>query len=374
MKRRLRTLAAVLVLALCVSMLAGCSSTVKTGKYSTTVVATLGDENIYLDEAMLYLRPEQYEYEWMYTYFYGTADIWDLEVSTGVTMGDSLRNETMSMLRQLYILMSHADEMGVVLTDADLAKIEEAADDVMENTDAALLASIGMDRDRMVEALTHNAIANLVWQAVADTADLDIDDEEVRNVGVTYVEVTDEDLAAALESDEEETETATIPTAEEAASDIYALVSAGSNLSETAEAYGLTAITTAYFIGDEFEEGSLGARALAMAEGDVDLFETEDGWYVMRLDSEMDEDATEEQRENLISERQDEAFAATYAVWQEEAPEFNVVSRVWKNISFDPVYGQTEETEEETTAEETEALEDAEEDDTSEETEETAAE
>mgnify|MGYP007025288123 CR=1 FL=1 len=45
----------------------------------------MGEETIYLDEANFYLRSDQYYYEMMYSYMYGTSDIWNMEVSTGVT-------------------------------------------------------------------------------------------------------------------------------------------------------------------------------------------------------------------------------------------------------------------------------------------------
>ena len=52
--------AALLSLVLGLGSLMGCSKAVKTEDYATTVVATFGDEKIYLDEANFLAKSEQY--------------------------------------------------------------------------------------------------------------------------------------------------------------------------------------------------------------------------------------------------------------------------------------------------------------------------
>lgn len=347
MRRFLRnTLTAALAAVMAVSVLAGCSSTVKPENYGTTVVATLGDEKIYLDEANFYLKSDQYYYEMMYTYMYGTADIWDMEVSTNVTMADSLRNTTMTTLRQTYILCSHADELGVSLSDADMVKVEETVDTSLEQADPALLAAINMSRDRMIEVVAKNALANRVWEAMVADADTDISDEEARCVGASYVLVKE----ASEDSGAEEV------SAKVKAQEIYDAVRGGSTLEEAASAYELTPSTASYYTGDTFDEGSLGARALSMQEGEAVLFEKEDtGWYVLVLDSELDEDATAQKKESIIADRQNTVFSEKYVKWEEESPEFSVDSKVWKSVPFNTMY--VVETSEETTAAETTAVE-----------------
>lgn len=354
-------LAGAMAAVLAVSVLTGCSSSVKPADYATTVVATLGDEKIYLDEANMYLRSNQYYYEMMYTYMYGTSDIWDMEIATGVTMADSLRENTMATLRQTYILCSHAEELGVSLSDADMAKVEQAADESLEQSDATLLEAINMSRDRIIEVIAKNALANRVWEAVVAAADTNVSDEEARCVGASYVKVTE----PAADDEEEETKSAKVT-----AQEIYDAVRGGSTLSEAAEAAGLTATSASYFTGDTFDEGTLGAKALSMEEGAVELFEIEDdGWYVMVLDSALDEDATASKKESIISERQTEVFNAKYAEWQEASPAFKVVDKVWESVPMDPVFVAEEETAaEETTAGETSAEETSAEETTAEET------
>ncbi len=348
--KRLLTVACVFALAS--SVLAGCSGAVNPDDYGTTVVATLGDEQIYLDEANFYLRSEQYYYEMMYSYMYGTSDIWDMEVSAGVTMEDSLKEAVMTVLRQTYILCDHAEEMGVSLSDEDVAKIEETADSNLSQTDENLLSALNLTRDRMIEILEKNALANRVWEAVVAAADTDISDEEARCVGASYVLVSDS--TSSEEETQADGEETTAPSPKAVAQTIYDDVRNGSTLSEAAQNQGLTAASATYYTGDTFDEGSLGDHAMAMSEGDVELFHIDgSGWYVMYLDAEMDEDATESQRQTMISEAQNAVFEETYSQWQTDSAEFSVNDDIWNALTMDTLY--VVETAAETTAAETES-------------------
>lgn len=356
MKKLTKRIAAlVLGMGLAVSALTGCGSTVKIEDYGTTVVATLGDENIYLDEAVMYLRFEQSYYEMMYTYFYGSTDIWNMEIQTGLTMEDSLKTSEMQILRQTYILCSHAEELGVSLSEADLALIEETVDELRENSTDVLLESIGMDRDRMVEVYQKNALANLVYQAVIDQVDTEVTEDEIRCVGVTYVKAEEPD--AAESEDEEDTEESEL-TPEETIQAIYEAVESGLKLDVVAEDYGLSTTTQTYFVGDTYEEGSLGAAALSMAEGEMQIIRIEDdGWYLLVLDTLRDETATESKRESVIAARQTALFEETYGQWQENSAEFKVNEKIWNAVPMTTVYvaATAEATEAETAGQETEA-------------------
>lgn len=328
MKRLIRRIAALaLGLGLAGSVLAGCGSTVKPEDYATTVVASMGDEKIYLDEAVMYLRMDQNYYEMMYTYFYGSTDIWDMEIQTGVTMESNLKQTEMQMIHQMYVLCSHAEEMGIILSDADLAKVEETVDGLRESSSEALLNAIGMDRDRMVEAFKRNALANLVYEEIIKGASTDVTEEEMRCVGVTYVKgAVSEEKAAAGETPE-----SVIRAIDEA-------VQGGKTLEEAAAANGLMPSQSSYFTGDTFEEGSLGAAALAMAEGERRVLQVGEDWYLLVLDSLRDDEASETKKESVIAERQSALFNETYAAWQEAAPEFKVEEKIWKAVPMTAVF------------------------------------
>ena len=99
-----------------------------------------------------------------------------MQIDTRKTMADNLRENTLTVLRQIYILCSHAEEMGVYLSDAYLQKVEQAVDRNLEQSDARLTEAIHMDRERLVEVFTKNALANRVWEAVVAADDTNVTD------------------------------------------------------------------------------------------------------------------------------------------------------------------------------------------------------
>ncbi|MBP3700578.1 MAG: hypothetical protein J6I64_01685, partial [Lachnospiraceae bacterium] len=278
----------------------------------------------------------QYYYEYIYTYMYGMTDIWNMEITTGVTMKNSVQESVMSMIRQIYVLKDQAEALGVSLSEEDKVKIEETVDSVLADSADELVAAYNLDRQRMIEIYTNNAIANLVWEVLVADVDTNIPDEEVRCVGASYVLVTEPDLEAEAEEGEE----VDARPAKAKAQEIYDAVKGGATLADAAKELSLTPTETAYFVGDKYEENTLGYKAIGMAEGAVEIFELEEGkgWYVMVLDTLMDEDATENKRQTVISERQAEMFKTKYAELQEASPEFKVDEKVWKNVSMDPVF------------------------------------
>ena len=259
-----------------------------------------------------------------------------MEITTGVTMKNSVQESVMSMIRQIYVLKDQAEALGVSLSEEDKVKIEETVDSVLADSADELVAAYNLDRQRMIEIYTNNAIANLVWEVLVADVDTNIPDEEVRCVGASYVLVTEPDLEAEAEEGEE----VDARPAKAKAQEIYDAVKGGATLADAAKELSLTPTETAYFVGDKYEENTLGYKAIGMAEGAVEIFELEEGkgWYVMVLDTLMDEDATENKRQTVISERQAEMFKTKYAELQEASPEFKVDEKVWKNVSMDPVF------------------------------------
>ena len=219
MKVAKKLLAVVLAAVLSVSVLAGCGTSVKPENYGTTVVATYGDENIYLDEANMYLRAEQYYYEYIYTYMYGMTDIWNQQVTEGVTMKSAVLESVMSMVRQIYVLKDQAAKMGISLSVADKAKVEETVAGVLKDSAPELIKAYNLSRERMIEIYENNAIANLVWEALVADVDTNVADEDARCVGVSYVLVNEGNVKDQTKAQE-----------------IYDAVKGGATLEEAAKA------------------------------------------------------------------------------------------------------------------------------------------
>ena len=78
--------------------------------------------------------------------------------------------------------------------------------------------------------------------------------------------------------------------------------------------------------------------------------ETDNYYYVLRLDEITDADATEEHRQEIISQRQSDLYNEVLQGWKDEA-EWVLNDKVWDKVTFDNLFT--------TTVESTEAAETA---------------
>jgi foldase protein PrsA len=90
-----------------------------------------------------------------------------------------------------------------------------------------------------------------------------------------------------------------------------------------------------------------------LEEGEVsDVIELDSSYYVVRLDAKTDEEATEETRQDIISERQSDHYSEVLDAWK-EASDWTLNEKVWAKVSFDNLFTTIAESTE--SADETEA-------------------
>ena len=83
-------------------------------------------------------------------------------------------------------------------------------------------------------------------------------------------------------------------------------------------------------------------------EGQIsDVVETDSSYYVLRLDQITDADATEQHRQQIISQRQSDLYNEVLDGWKEDA-EWVLNEKVWEKVSFDNLFTTTVESTEDT--------------------------
>ena len=111
----------------------------------------------------------------------------------------------------------------------------------------------------------------------------------------------------------------------------------------TATDYGYTVQTYSYG-SDEKSESDGGfcdaviTAANSMTAGEVsDLIEGTDCYYIIRLDSEFDADATEKKKQSIVSDRQDEAYNNAVESYKKDV-DIKVNDKEWAKVAFDNVF------------------------------------
>ena len=309
----------------------GCSSSIDTDE----VVATVGDEDITMGVANFYARMMQGQYETYYAQLMGTTgeDMWAQEVSDGVTMEESMKDSVMTTLQNMYLISQHASEYEISLTEDEQTAIEEAAQQFdADNTDEAKEAVSGyrQDIEKYLELAT---IQNKMIPKMQEGVNEEVSDEEAAQKAMQYLffsyTTTDEEGNSVDLSDEEKA------TQKTNAQSLVDRVRGGADIETVASELGVTVNTLTFDSETTSPNTDLIAAADALEnEGDVtDLIETDSGIYVGRLTSLLDREATDQEKENIISERQNEQYNSLLEEWR-DATEISVNDNVWDKVNF----------------------------------------
>jgi foldase protein PrsA len=270
-----------------------------------------------------------------------------------------MKSSVMDDFHDLYTLKNHMADYDVSLTEDEEQEILDAANAFLEANDASTLKEIGADQSTVVEYLTLYKIQEKMTAAIKAEADTTVTDEEANMRAYTmlcfstagsydsdynYVELTDEEVAAV----------------EEQAKAAYAEITSPSDIETVADEYGLTATNGTYDADDTSLADEVKTALDGLSEGEMsDLVTTDSGYYILRLDAETDEEATETNRESIIEEKQDDHYDEILSGWQENdgwtVKDKQIAKIEFRNIFTAPEEESTEDTEtEDTETEDTE--------------------
>ena len=215
MNRIMKYAAAALVAATAVSTLGGCEQLEKKAP-EDTVAVSFGDTNIMLDEITYMIRSMEYTYE---SYFGSNICGNDMGDGSGMTVGDYIKQMSLSQLRQTLVLNEYAKKNGIELSDDQKAKVDEAIEKLQTESEDYLEA-VGATDELIEKTYTENAIANLVYMDLVADVDTTVGDDEFLRKKIAYVKLTPSELTETTAAEEATTEVSSDEDSSEEASSI----------------------------------------------------------------------------------------------------------------------------------------------------------
>lgn len=336
-------------------MLGGCGTRINQDE----IVATMGDHEVSLGYAYFVARYNQATYDNMFLSYYGEG-YWTNESyvdENGQTMEEAVKGYVIDDIETDLLLEDHMSEYGVEISDEEREAMTAAAQQFMEDNSDETIQAMGATEEYVEQMLYYETVRSKMTEAIQATADTNVSDEECARRTFSYIQIdldgyTDdtgsyvsytEDEAAAIEEN--------VPVIGELAK---------SDFEGAAEAYSYSVSTYSYGQDEASEEdGGFADEVIAaadnMTEGEVsDPIEADGCYYIIRLDSENDEEAAESAREEIISGRQEEKYTEVTDGWKEDS-DFELDEDVWADVTFTDSFTtvtSTDETDEESTSEE----------------------
>lgn len=302
-------------LALAAAGLAGCGDKVD----GTAAALVINDEEVNLGTANFYLRHQQAETaNKMQSYGLTSSDLmWDQAISDSQSYGDSLKENCQDSLVNMVVLRQHAEEYGVSLTEEETQKIDETAQAVMDaNPDA--MERIGASKEDVAQVLELYTYQQKMREPMVADTDREVSDEEAAQTTVTYARISlegedgaelTEDEKAELKADAEEVLAQIQASADPSTAD-FSTIADGVN-------EDFMASSLSYGSDDTILEDTVKEAVSSLTDGQVygSVIETEEYYYIVRLDQAFDAEATETEKESIISQRESENYDAKLQEW-----------------------------------------------------------
>lgn len=317
--------------------LTGCSGANKTDNRAEAI--NVGGVSVPLGEVNFYLRYQQTQMQGMYGAYFGEDFMNQDLMGMGTPYGETIRDTVVETLEEYYVVEAHAEELGVTLSDEEKSRIQEATQAFLTANDSRTLKAMSADEETVSHVLSLMTLQSKVYDDRAATIDTEVDEEEIAQKRIRYVQssiagTTDEDGNVTELTDEEKAEKRAQMEA------ILSAAKESGDLSAAAEEQEMSASTLTYGKDGSSLDEAVENAANALAEGEFsEIIETEDSYYIVCLESAFDEEATETARQNELSQRERDAYDSWYTPLS-ESTEITTNDELIQTLTFDRIFSQ----------------------------------
>ncbi len=287
------------------------------------VLMSYEDSTLTLDEGIFIAKDMQAYYEEYYLSEGYTVN-WDAEYKDGKTYEETILEDTLQLLKEVFLFSEYAKANGYELTSDDQSSITSDAETYLKDSAAVLVTATGANMDLLEKFYTRTTYYSKVCDDIYNNTDFTIDTEDIRNCLVAIATISPDNFDSP----------------EETANKILERVNNGEVMAGVAAKY--SAEVTKTNIGPGSLDGNdLETLCLSMADGECKMVEVKGTYYVVYCYLSNDEEATAEAKELKLSELQDEAKLTFYNELL-ETMSIELDEELWATITFDTAVYTTE--------------------------------
>ena len=329
---------ALLAGALGAASLTGCSSPMD----GTQPLLTSGEDTVTVGTGNLMLRMNQATMLSYYSMMGGsTTGLWSQDSGDGETYGDTTKASILDELENMLVQKQHAADYDVSISEEEQGKIEEAAQAFMDANTEETIQNLSVSQSDVETLLELYTYQTKMYDPMVADVDTNVEDSEAAQSRITYcrIDISDtqnEDGTTTPLTDEEKQEKKDQAqalldklqaSADPASADMDALAK------EVNE--DLNAVDNTFGDDDTLLDDNLKEAARTLQDGQVygEVVEGENAYFVVRMDSVLDREATDAEKENIVSERQQDAYNDLLDQWKDDA-DITVNNREWDKVTL----------------------------------------
>ncbi len=299
---------------------------------SGELMLMVGDSKVYYNEAMVYLKSAQENYETDYGNSIWQADI----LGNGDTFGNLIKDEVIQQITEIKIIRAEAEKEGITLTEEELADANAYAKEHYKGLTSQDIDKYLITEELLRQIYADNLLAEKIFESKTINVDTEVSDLEARQITVQQlliysVDYDDQGKAVPLSAEEKAAAYEKVQSLLEQAKttdNFYALAETNTESDQIEYTFGRGQ-------GPEEFSASFEQAAFTLKTGQVSNIVTTDyGWHILYCVSDNNVDATIQKKEEIIDGRRSELFADLYATWTEN---YDVIvnSEAWDTISFE---------------------------------------
>ena len=313
-RRSLAAVLAVLVLAGCLSGCKGIGNTevVLTTGLSGNQLFKVGSSVCTLPEAMIYVMDYQNQYEGVYG-----VEMWEHDFG-GITLEEYVKDTIVSQLASIKAVTLLAKEYQVELSSSEKETVEKAASEYFGALSPEAVEYMRLEQKDVENLYRDHVLSQKVYGEITKDVNTEVSDDEARIMTVQQIRLDSYEKAQEIKGKLDE------------GKDFVNLASVYSEDSQITYTFGRGEKASVY------EE-----TAFELENDEVsDIFETEDGFYLLKCVNNFDREATEANKVTMVEKRRDEIFGQVYEELIANTPsEFN--NRLWNKVHFGDWTGET---------------------------------
>ena len=334
-----RTTIAALAGVLAAGMFTGCGEKKVDG---TKTVATVDGTDVPMGVLSLFAREQQAQTIAMYQQFMGgsASNIWSgvADKDTGETYGESAVKSALKQVEILYVMKEKAADYNVEITEDEQKAIEDAAAAFMKDNDEDTIKELSVTEDQVKTLLELETYQKKMQDPIKKEGNIKVSEDDAQQSAFTYVNIslsgddlTDDDIAKRKEQAQEildkvkEDPTADMKEIAKGVDDSYTALNG--------------TFTTKESDDEDFQSTAYPDEVLTalrtLKEGEVydSLVETDTAAYILRLDSEKDEDATASKVKSVTTTKENKYYSETTEKWLDDA-KVTEDEKVLKTLTF----------------------------------------
>ncbi|WMJ87345.1 peptidylprolyl isomerase [Anaerocolumna sp. MB42-C2] len=337
--KRIMSLLLVMVITVGMTFMTGCS---KKSDPAKSLVVTVGDNEIYLNEMMYYIfyvESTGAQYDAAYQQYTGQS-YWDMEVSDGVTMREQAKTYVMDMAEMYEILYDKAVKAGLTLTDDEKTQAGNNADQILKNISKDQLKLTGFTKDTLTKIQEKVIVGGKYYQKIIDDAKLDYDGIKATIKKEDYRQYNTEYLFTSTKKLDDNQKSVDL-TAEEKAAAKSSLTAAlekvksGEEFSKIVEGNDKLSTNTLNFTANDTTTAEQAYKDAAMKLADdaytQDIVETDTGYYIIKMVDSNSTEAYDKAVNDATSKAEQDAFNAEYDKIKKDY-KITINTKVWDPI------------------------------------------